>query len=133
MLRTIFLAIIMMALVALAVLGWIWYFSVGVTASMPISTTGYTVEALAVNITILQIVMGMVGVSLTVLGLFGWASLKSIAVDIAEKEARSTVTAQLLKLRDAERGVQGGMGENVGSYGVEQQSVDDATPASEAE
>lgn len=65
-----------------------WLNAAEVRAIMPANPTGYTVEALALNVTILQLVLGLVGFLVAVLGFFGYAGIKQAALHVAEGEAR---------------------------------------------
>ena len=135
--QTISLTLGALALAAIAVMQGMRYFSTSVTASVPQSVSGYSIEALAVNLTILQMVMGVVGVFLTVLGVLGWTTIKSAAIErareAAEAEARKTVSEQLLKLREAQGADAAGLNESPGSYAVGDEPIEGATPAGETE
>lgn len=108
-----------------------WFAASEVTAIMPINPTGYTVEALALNVTILEIILVLVGFVLAALGLFGYTEIKRAAIEAAEKEAKDTVNEQF-KLWEAARGAQQQAApEHGGSYGLGDQSVEGATPATD--
>lgn len=100
---------------------------------MPVSPTGYTVEALALNVTILEMILVLVGFILAALGLFGYTEIKNAAVraavEAAEKEAKDTVSEQL-RLIDAIRAkVDEPTPEHAGSYNLGDQPTEGATPA----
>lgn len=110
-----------------------WYKASTVTMLMPSSPTGYSVEALALNVTILEIILVLVGFILAALGLFGYTEIKSAAVraatDAAEREAKDTVSEQL-RLLDAVRAKSDETTpEHAGSYGLGDQPTEGATPA----
>ncbi|MEM6372655.1 MAG: hypothetical protein AAF727_07735 [Pseudomonadota bacterium] len=110
-----------------------WYSVSEVTAIMPVSPTGYTVEALALNVTILEMILVLVGFILVALGLFGYTEIKNAAVraavEAAEKEAKDTVSEQL-RLLDAIRAKEDvGTPEHGGDYGLGDQPTEGATPA----
>lgn len=110
-----------------------WFSASEVTAIMPVSPTGYTVEALALNVTILEMILVLVGFILAALGLFGYTEIKNAAVraavEAAEKEAKDTVSEQL-RLLDAVRAKSDeATPEHAGSYGLGDQPTEGATPA----
>lgn len=72
-----------------------WSNASEVTAIMP-SNTGYTIEALALNITILEIILVLVGFVFAALGLFGYVEIKNAAISKAVEEAREAVSKQIL-------------------------------------
>ena len=110
-----------------------WFGASEVTAIMPVSPTGYTVEALALNITILEMILVLLGFMLAALGFFGYAEIKdaaiSRAVEAAEKEARETVSEQLALLDSAKKGMKEDAPEYDGDYALGDQPVEGATPA----
>ncbi len=106
-----------------------WYSASEVTAIMPVSPTGYTVEALALNVTILEMILVLVGFILAALGLFGYTEIKNAAIRAAEKEARDTVSEQLRILRAVMSSKAVEAPEHGGDYGLEDQPVRDATKA----
>jgi len=110
-----------------------WYSASEVTAIMPVSPTGYTVEALALNVTILEMILVLVGFILAALGLFGYTEIKNAAVraavQAAEIEARETTSEQIKLYQEAMRAAQGQAPEHDGSYGLGDQPIEGATPA----
>ena len=110
-----------------------WYSVSEVTAIMPISPTGYTVEALALNVTILEMILVLVGFILAALGLFGYTEIKNAAVraavEAAEKEARETTSEQIKLYQQTMSKSQGEAPEHSGNYGLEDQTIEGATPA----
>ncbi|ABV91800.1 hypothetical protein Dshi_0051 [Dinoroseobacter shibae DFL 12 = DSM 16493] len=110
-----------------------WYSASEVTAIMPVSPNGYTIEALALNVTILEMILVLVGFVFAALGLFGYTEIKSAAVraavKAAEREAKDTVSEQL-KLLDAVRGRSDTSApEYGGDYRLGDQTTEGATPA----
>ena len=110
-----------------------WFNASEVRAVMPVvNPTGYTVEALALNVTILQIVLGFVGFFVAVLAFFGYNEIKRASVEAAEKEARKTMNEQIdifRKILEMKPGT--GTPEHGGTYGLGDQPVSGATPAGE--
>lgn len=100
---------------------------------MPVSPTGYTVESLALNVTILEMILVLVGFILAALGLFGYTEIKNAAVraavDAAELEARETTSEQIKIFQDVMSKVNGATPEHDGDYGLGDQPVEGATPA----
>lgn len=129
------LLILFIALVGAANLAFFvyWYSASEVTAIMPVSPTGYTVEALALNVTILEMILVLVGFILAALGLFGYTEIKNAAVraavDAAEKEARETTSEQIKLYQQTMSKAQGGVSEHGGNYGLGDQPIEGATPA----
>ncbi len=110
-----------------------WYSVSEVTAIMPVSPTGYTVEALALNVTILEMILVLVGFILAALGLFGYTEIKNAAVraavEAAEKEARETTSEQIKLYQQTMNKAQGEAPEHGGDYGLGDQPIEGATPA----
>ncbi|MDF3433997.1 hypothetical protein HKX64_13375 [Sulfitobacter sp. M72] len=110
-----------------------WYSVSEVTAIMPVSPTGYTVEALALNVTILEMILVLVGFILAALGLFGYTEIKNAAVraavEAAEKEARETTSEQIKLYQQTISKAQGEAPEHSGNYGLGDQPIEGATPA----
>jgi len=129
------LLILLIALVGATNLAFFvyWYSASEVTAIMPVSPTGYTVEALALNVTILEMILVLVGFVLAALGLFGYTEIKnaavSRAVEAAEKEARDTVSEQMALLQMVMARGTSEAPEHGGDYGLGDQPVSGATPA----
>lgn len=96
---------------------------------MPVSPTGYTVETLALNVTILEMILVLVGFILVALGLFGYTEIKNAAIRAAEKEARDTVSEQLRILRAVMSTKVVNTPEHEGDYGLDDQPVEGATQA----
>ena len=94
----------------------------------------YTIEALALNISILQIVLGLVGFLVAVLGFFGYSGIKEAAINSARKEARKTVSEQM-RLSDISRHAAGasGLSEYAGDYTLGDAPTEFAEPAKETE
>lgn len=107
-----------------------WINAAEVRAIMPISPTGYTVEALALNVTILQMVLGFVGFFVAVLGFFGYNEIRRGAISAAEIEAKQTMNEQIeIFKKILEHSERNTVLEHPGSYGLDDQPVEDATPA----
>lgn len=97
---------------------------------MPVSPTGYTVEALALNVTILQMVLGLVGFIVAVLGFFGYAGIKEGAKDVAEREARKVANDQMIKFRKEMAQIdKSGQTESPGDYAADADGIENAEPA----
>lgn len=81
------------------VLFFLWFNIVKIEAVAPKSNGSYTIDVLALNITILQTVMGVVGVLFAVLGVFGYVEIKNAAIsraqEAAEKEAKKVANEQM--------------------------------------
>lgn len=99
--------------------------------TLPASMTGYTIEALAVNITILEIVIGLVGFVVAVMGFFGYTGIKSAAVEIAEKEARRVADEQMRKFQKQQAPSSVGQTEGPGDFAPEDVPIEDAEEAEE--
>jgi hypothetical protein len=74
-------------------LAFLWLSLIKQDAEMPPSERGYTVEALALNVTFLEIVLAAVGIGLAIVGVFGFAELRNSAQARAESVAREVATA----------------------------------------
>lgn len=96
---------------------------------MPESRVGYTVEALALNVTILEIVLALVAFVVAALGFFGYAGIKEAAKDVAEKEARKVANEQMTKFKREQESDRTGQSESVGDFNVGEVPVDKAEPA----
>ncbi|WPZ21668.1 hypothetical protein T7987_00025 [Sulfitobacter faviae] len=129
------LLILFIALVGAANLAFFvyWYSASEVTAIMPVSPTGYTVEALALNVTILEMILVLVGFILAALGLFGYTEIKNAAVraavEAAEIEARDTTSEQIKLYQEAMSRSHGEAPEHGGNYSLGDQPIEGATPA----
>lgn len=111
----------------------IWWHTVDATASMP-DTSEYTVEALALNVTFLEITLGVTGAILALMGIFGYTEIKNAAVrravEAAEAEARETVSEQFkIFERNWNSRSSPPSPEHPGTYGLGDQPVTEATPA----
>lgn len=115
----------------------VWWNMIEVTADMPASERGYTIETLALNVTFLEIVITVVAFGVAVVGILGYVEIKNAAVsasvtaavgaakDVAEREARSEANEQMVKfIREQERARISEQTETSGSYTVEQSSPD---------
>ena len=123
------LLILTIACVAIATFLYLIWNASAVTAVMPESRVGYTIEALSVNIMVLQIVLGLVAFVVAVLGFFGYAGIKSAAQDIAEKEAKKVTDKQMALLRTEQERITPGPRESPGSYAPSEVSLEGAQPA----
>ncbi|TCP40143.1 hypothetical protein [Rhodovulum marinum] len=101
----------------------VWWNMIEVTAEMPPSERGYTIETLALNVTFLEIVIALSGFVLAALGIFGYVEIKATAVEkavaAAEKEAREEANQQMIKFRremEARRRDGSGLTETTGDY-----------------
>lgn len=100
----------------------------------PASSSGYTLEMLAVNITILEIVLALVGFLVAVIGFFGYTGIKSASVEAAEKEARKVANDQMMKWRvQQQQDSTNKQSESDGDFTTEQAPVDQAIPAGQEE
>ena len=130
--RLLFLFVILIGAVNLCFFVF-WYSASEVTAIMPVSPTGYTIEALALNVTILEMILVLVGFILAALGLFGYTEIKNAAVraavDAAEKESRQTVNEQMKLFQEFASRSGAAAPEHGGSYQLGDQPVEGATPA----
>ena len=109
----------------------VWWNMIEVTSEMPASERGYTVEALALNVTILEIVVGFF---LAIAGIFGYVEIKNAAVakavSAAEKEARKEANEQMVKfIREQEQARRSEQTETSGTYSVDQARPDGAERA----
>lgn len=105
-----------------------WYSASEVTAIMP-SNTGYTIEALALNVTILEIILVLVGFVFAALRLFGYIEIKNAAVNKAVEEARETVSEQFLIWQREQTNQSSEPPEYGGDYKLEDEPVTDAKEA----
>lgn len=132
-LKVFLLIVCTLSLVATAVFSFMIWSAMDVTATMPSDDEEYTLEALAVNITILEIVIAMVGFALAVVGLFGYKGIKDAAVSraetVAETEARQIVSEQIAKLEAARGNTDSGPQEHPGKYSAGSEPTDGAVPA----
>jgi len=110
-----------------------WWHTSDFSAVMPIEKNGYTVEALALNITLLEIILALVGFVLAALGLFGYTGIKGAAIDAAvkaaEQESKETIKEQMEKWQREQNFVSQGQTESSGDFEVGNTSVADAEPA----
>ena len=104
-----------------------------VRATAPNGASEYTLEVLAINITILEIVLALVGFVIAVLGLFGYAGIKTAAIDAAEKEAKKVASEQMRRYRKSQEGLQPGPPEHSGDFSERDAPIDNAVPAAEGE
>ena len=91
------------------------------------SNTGYTIEALALNVTILEIILVLVGFVFAALGLFGYIEIKNAAVN--KEEARETVSEQFLIWQREQTNQSSEPPEYGGDYKLEDEPVTDAKEA----
>lgn len=103
------------------------------TPTVPVSSSGYTLELLAINITILEIVLALVGFVVAVIGVIGYAGIKAAAIDAAEKEARKVADEQMRRFKRSQEGTERGPAEHPGDYSGPDAPVDQAVPVSEGE
>lgn len=120
------------------VMAAVWWNMISVTVEMPITERGYTIEALALNITILEIVLALVGVVLAVIGIFGYSGIKTAAVEsareAAKREANVVAGDQMREfIRQEARQNRAGLAESPGSHGSTDVSVTNAAPAEGSE
>ncbi len=96
----------------------------------PDRTDGYSLELLAINITILEIVLALVGFLIAVVGLFGYAGIKSAATN----EARKTANQQMLKwINEQNQKGKDTQTESSGDFNVGDAPTDEAVPAGKEE
>ena len=93
------------------------------------SNTGYTIEASALNVTILEIILVLVGFVFAALGLFGYIEIKNAAVNKAVEEARETVSEQFLIWQREQTNQSSEPPEYGGDYKLEDEPVTDAKEA----
>ena len=124
--KSIFLLFLLAVSVANLAFFVYWYSASEVTAIMP-SNTGYTIEALALNVTILEIILVLVGFVFAALGLFGYIEIKNAAVN--KEEARETVSEQFLIWQREQTNQSSEPPEYGGDYKLEDEPVTDAKEA----
>ncbi|MGB3408034.1 MAG: hypothetical protein WBA67_11120 [Jannaschia sp.] len=95
----------------------IWQTS-AVTPVMPESRVGYSLDVVAVQLTILQMVLALVGFVIALLGLFGYKEIKNAAVARAASEAKLVVDEEIRKLEAWRETVQQGLRESPGSHSL---------------
>jgi len=79
----------------------LWWSLIRVETVDPSDRSEYALEALSLQITILEVVLAAVGLGLAILGLFGYQSVKESAVQASLRETRLQVQTHLGKLRDS--------------------------------
>jgi Zn-dependent protease with chaperone function len=77
-------------------LAFIFFRLIEVKADMPPTERGYTIEALALQITILEMVIGLFLAGLGIVGFFGYLGIKNAAIKKAE-EAADRVAAEKME------------------------------------
>jgi len=80
----------MICAIITSVLAFMQFNLVHVTAEMPKSERGYTIEAIAIQITVLEIVLAVFGIILAVVGVFGYLGIKGAAEGISVSTAKET-------------------------------------------
>jgi hypothetical protein len=95
---------------------------------MPVKERGYTVEALSVQITLLEMVLVVAGFGLAGLGVLGYIEIKSVAVTKAVEAARSEADRQMKQWRELQEARQGrgyapGQSETYGAHPVSSSGV----------
>ena len=126
--------IAIMAGVANVMLFYLWWGIVNVSADMPAAERGYTVEALSVQITLLEVVLVVAGFGLAGLGVLGYIEIKNIAVAKAVEAASKEAERQFRQWREVQearfgRGYVPGQTETYGSHPVNQDSLASAERA----
>lgn len=105
----------------------LWWNVVTVSANMPVSERGYTVEALSLQITLLEMVLVVAGFGLAGLGILGYIEIKNMAVqkatDAGSKAAKEEADRQFKQWRELQearngRDMQIGQSESSGSYSI---------------
>lgn len=132
-LQLIILSILTVACCVAALFLYLQWSVKSVTAVAPVVTGNYTLEVLAINITILEIVLALVGFVVAVMGFFGYAGIKAAAIDAAEKEARKVADEQMRLYKRSQEGTKSGPEEYSGDFSTADVSVDEAEPVSEGE
>lgn len=128
-LKYIFLVVITLSVaVGAAILFMIWQTS-AVTPVMPESRVGYSLDVVAVQLTILQMVLALVGFVIALLGLFGYKEIKNAAVIRAQAEAKVVVDEEIRKLEVWRKSVERGLREGAGSHAVGDNSTEGAERA----
>ena len=93
-----------------------------------------SIDVLAINMTMLQIVLALVGFLIAIVGVFGYTGIKSAATSAAEAEARREINSQMVKWkREKEASNQDSQSENEGDFSGIDASVADAVPAGKEE
>lgn len=88
-------ALAVVAAMITVVLTFVWFNIVTVTASMPTSERVYTLEALALQITILEMCLAVFAVVLAVLALFGYVGVRSAAEVKAQEVAENVANDRM--------------------------------------
>ena len=127
LLNTIFLGILTLACCVIALFLFLLWSRKPTTPIVPTSNSGYTLEALAVNITILEIVLGLVGFVIAVLSFFGYTEIKRGA----ERAAREVAESQMQKFIKQQEAADKGPMENPGSFSAQDAAIEGAEPATE--
>ena len=120
--------------VANLMLFFLWWNLIQVSADMPSEARGYTVEALSVQITLLEVVLVVAGFGLAGLGVLGYIEIKNIAVAKAVEAASKEAERQFRQWREVQearfgRGYVPGQTETYGSHPVNQESLASAERA----
>lgn len=100
---------IFLNLIAL-LLAFIFFRLIEVSADMPPTERGYTIEALALQIAILEMVIGLFLAGLGIVGFFGYIGIKNAAItkaeQAAERVAAEKMSAFMIQQANAAHGAQ---------------------------
>ncbi|WP_170387790.1 hypothetical protein [Ruegeria atlantica] len=132
-LQTVMLCILTVACSVAALFLYLLWSMKKVTVNGPAGSSSYTLDMLAINITILEIVLALVGFIVAALGVIGYAGIKTAAIDAAEKEAKRVADEQMRLYSLTKEGTQTGLSEHPGGYSGADAPIDSAVPASEGE
>ncbi|MEO0411032.1 MAG: hypothetical protein AAF221_04215 [Pseudomonadota bacterium] len=116
----------------------LWWSMIQVNVELPASERGYTLEALALNITLLEMILVLLGFIFAALGIFGYVEIKS-AAEIAAKEtaesvAKTTYDAQMrLYRKEMTEASKDYLKENPGDYSDSESGTADSTKAPDQE
>lgn len=88
-------AVAIIGAIITVVLTFVWFQIVTMTANMPTGERAYTVEALALQITILEMFLAVFGIILGIGALFGYIGIKSAAENKAEDVAKEVANERM--------------------------------------
>jgi len=87
---------------------FLWWSLIRIEAQIPASErSDYLMNALSVQITVLEVVMAAVAIGLAIVGVFGYQTIRESAVEAAVKEARKE-TQKYLNIGSNSSGAAGG-------------------------
>lgn len=115
------LAAVSLAAIAV-ILFQIWNAS-AVTVVMPEARRGYTLDALALSISMMQGMMVVGTVIIAVLAFFGYDGMKKAAITAAREEAAKVADNQMRKFLRDQKSQSQGLSEHPGTYNVDDPKV----------